>query len=129
MHCKELCDAQSSTLSACACVRIVQFSRVLHVAIRQGHRALADRLANDKAIGYNLNDLHRQVLCSTGAPLRAKVLAASVRKKAFMDQDLTPVHYACINNDTQYLEVSTFIKHVSPGCAGSACCRTGFQSR
>jgi ankyrin repeat protein len=80
-------------------------SRLLHLAIRQGHRALAERLANDKAIGHNLNDLHRQVLCGTRAPLRAKVLAASVRKKSFMDQDLTPVHYACINNDTQYLEV------------------------
>ena len=84
-----------------------QMAYMIHKAVRWGHRQLAERLANDKAIGYNLNELHRSVLSAKGEPLK-KFLPISVKKKSFNDQDLTPVHYACINNDTQYLEVGVW---------------------
>lgn len=74
-------------------------------AVLRGHRDLAGKLMQDALNrgGFGFNFLHKDVLVFNNEDLKP-FQSASVRKKPFSNHAMTPLHCACINPNTKYLE-------------------------
>ncbi|XP_033735456.1 poly [ADP-ribose] polymerase tankyrase-like [Pecten maximus] len=74
-------------------------------AVLRGHRDLAGKLMEDALNrgGFGFNFLHKDVLVFNNEDLKP-FQSASVRKKPFNNGAMTPLHCACINPNTKYLE-------------------------
>ncbi|XP_060068797.1 poly [ADP-ribose] polymerase tankyrase-like [Ylistrum balloti] len=74
-------------------------------AVLRGHRGLAGKLMEDALNrgGFGFNFLHKDVLVFNNEDLKP-FQSASVRKKPLNNAAMTPLHCACINPNTKYLE-------------------------
>lgn len=74
-------------------------------AISRGHYKLAGKyIAEAERLGgFGFNYLHKEVLTFETEDLRDIILAASVRKKPFSNDAITPLHCAAINPNVKYL--------------------------
>ncbi|CAL1535690.1 unnamed protein product [Lymnaea stagnalis] len=74
-------------------------------AVSRGHRELAAKYVSDaeRLGGFGFNFLHKEVLTYDKEDLRDIILAASVRKKPFSNDSITPLHCAAINPNVKYL--------------------------
>ncbi|GFO49165.1 poly [ADP-ribose] polymerase [Plakobranchus ocellatus] len=74
-------------------------------AIIRGHYKLAAKYVAEaeRLGGFGFNYLHKEVLSFEKEDLRDIILAASVRKKPFSNDAITPLHCAAINPNVKYL--------------------------
>ena len=77
----------------------------VHHFVRAGRRDLAARVVTDAQMNHPFNELHKQVLSNTDGRALNKFMPVSCKKKAHNNQDITPMHCACINPDSKYLKV------------------------
>ncbi|KAI8784708.1 poly [ADP-ribose] polymerase tankyrase [Biomphalaria glabrata] len=77
----------------------------INTAVRNGHRHLAAKYVGEaeRLGGFGFNYLHKEVLTFDKEDLRDIILAASVRKKPFSNDSVTPIHFAAINPNVKYL--------------------------
>ncbi|XP_012945468.1 poly [ADP-ribose] polymerase tankyrase [Aplysia californica] len=77
----------------------------INTAVKRGHRRLAAKYVAEaeRLSGYGFNFLHKEVLNFEKEDLRDIILAASVRKKPFSNDAVTPLHCAAINPNVKYL--------------------------
>nr|XP_042896391.1 poly [ADP-ribose] polymerase tankyrase isoform X4 [Parasteatoda tepidariorum] len=75
----------------------------IHIAVRNGHHKLAGQLMNEALLkgGYNIGNLHKEVLLNDRQPL-TPFKSVSVLKKAYGNARITPLHCAAINPNPQY---------------------------
>mmetsp|Transcript_30553 Transcript_30553/g.46843 ORF Transcript_30553/g.46843 Transcript_30553/m.46843 type:complete len:95 (-) Transcript_30553:229-513(-) len=82
-------------------------SSYVHEIIRSGDYKLASHVVKDlyKHSNYGFNDLHFNVLQTYKEDEKLpEFKTVSVHKKANMNQNLTPLHFACINPDSNVLK-------------------------
>ncbi|XP_071081128.1 poly [ADP-ribose] polymerase tankyrase-like [Haliotis cracherodii] len=77
----------------------------IYRAITLGNRKIAAKLVADaeKRGGLGFNYLHSEVLNFEKEDLRSNILSASVRKKPYGNEGITPLHCAAINPNVKYL--------------------------
>lgn len=74
-------------------------------AIMFGHRKLAAHVVESAPNGYGFNAVHAQVLSADNdEDLTCKLRANMCTKKAFNNENVTPIHCACINPNVKYLK-------------------------
>ncbi|BFZ11859.1 hypothetical protein BsWGS_14898 [Bradybaena similaris] len=93
---------------ACKTTRDDQLHHVIshiNAAVSRGHRHLAAKYVADaeRLGGFGFNYLHKEVLTFEKEDLRDIILAASVRKKPFSNDAITPLHCAAINPNVKYI--------------------------
>ncbi|KAK3738945.1 hypothetical protein RRG08_006512 [Elysia crispata] len=78
---------------------------VVSKAISRGHCKLAAKYVAEaeRLGGFGFNYLHKEVLSFEKEDLRDIILAASVRKKPFSNDAITPLHCAAINPNVKFL--------------------------
>lgn len=87
-----------------------RFSHSVHYdtvieAIMFGHRKLAAHVVEAAPNGYGFNAVHAQVLAADNdEDLACKLRANMCTKKAFNNENVTPIHCACINPNVKYLK-------------------------
>ncbi|XP_067682285.1 poly [ADP-ribose] polymerase tankyrase-like [Haliotis asinina] len=107
----------------------------IYRALILGNRKIAARLVADavKRGGFGFNYLHSDVLNFEKEDLRSNILVASVKKKPFGNEGITPLHCAAINPNVKYLsrllqiepDISLFDKrnrrpiHFAAACQGT----------
>ncbi|XP_059138557.1 poly [ADP-ribose] polymerase tankyrase-like isoform X2 [Physella acuta] len=77
----------------------------ISIAVSRGNLALAAKYVSEaeRLGGFGFNFLHKEVLSYEKEDLRDIILAASVRKKPFSNDSITPLHCAAINPNVKYI--------------------------
>ncbi|KAH9523062.1 hypothetical protein Btru_065649 [Bulinus truncatus] len=77
----------------------------INIAVSRGHSHLAAKYVAEaeRLGGFGFNYLHKEVLTFDKEDLRDIILAASVRKKPFSNDAVTPIHFAAVNPNVKYL--------------------------